>query len=146
MSEKRFELGKGDKGLLIYDNEGVDDYYFVNDKEELQEFCDLINERESKIHNLEHTIALFEVIAEQSKYQMGSLAFMNIKSLAYPNTVLYIEKDEEEHGAVKIYVKKDYDELLLKAFLKETLILGLKYKILTVNEVKTKEIKEDYML
>lgn len=143
---KRFEPGKWDKGILIYDNEGVDDYYFVNDEKELQEFCNLINKRELKIAKLEHRIAQFEVLAEQMNFQMGSLAFMKIKSLAYPNTVLHIEKDKEEHGAVKIYVKKDYDELLLKSFLKEVLVLGIKYKILTVNEVKTKEIKEDYML
>ena len=31
MSEKRFEYGVGDKGPLIYDNKGVDDYYFIND-------------------------------------------------------------------------------------------------------------------
>lgn len=44
---ERFEVGKGDKGLLIYDNEGVDDYYFVNDREELQKLCDLINNDEN---------------------------------------------------------------------------------------------------
>lgn len=40
---KRFEYGKGDKGLLIYDNTGVDDYYFINDPQEMKEFIDLIN-------------------------------------------------------------------------------------------------------
>ena len=78
MTTKRFEPGKGDKGTLIYDNEGPDDYYFVNDEEELQEFCNLINQREAKIAELEHTIALFEVLAEQSNFQMGSLAYMKI--------------------------------------------------------------------
>lgn len=143
---KRFELGEGDKGILIYDNAGVDDYYFVNDKEELQKFCNLINKRELKIDKLERIISKFEVLAEQMNIQMGSLAFMKIKSLDYPDTILHISRDKEERDAVRIYVKKDYDELLLKSFLKETLVLGIKYKIFTVNEVKTKEIKEDYML
>ena len=44
MTEKRFELGNGGKGPLIYDNEGPDDYYFVNDEKELQQFIDLVNE------------------------------------------------------------------------------------------------------
>lgn len=57
MPTGRFEVDEGDKGLMIYDHEGVDDYYFVNDKEELQQFCDLINnEREQKILILEQTI------------------------------------------------------------------------------------------
>jgi DNA repair ATPase RecN len=44
---ERFEVGEGDKGLLIYDHDGVDDYYFVNDKEELQKLCNLINSDEN---------------------------------------------------------------------------------------------------
>ena len=52
MSENRFEVGKGDKGLLIYDNEGLDDYYFVNDKEELQQFVDLINNQPDIVDEL----------------------------------------------------------------------------------------------
>ena len=43
---KRFEYGKGDKGPLIYDNTGVDDYYFINDPEELEKFIDLLNSEE----------------------------------------------------------------------------------------------------
>ena len=43
MTKKRFESGEGDKGPMIYDNTGVDDYYFINDPEELEQFIKLIN-------------------------------------------------------------------------------------------------------
>lgn len=46
MSEKRFEYDVGDKGPLIYDNNGVDDYYFINDPKEIKEFIKLINNNE----------------------------------------------------------------------------------------------------
>ena len=46
MSEKRFEYDVGDKGPLIYDNNGVDDYYFINDSRELKEFIKLLNNNE----------------------------------------------------------------------------------------------------
>ena len=49
---ERFEVGTGDKGLMIVDNEGVDDYYFVNDKEELQQFVDLINTQPDIVEEL----------------------------------------------------------------------------------------------
>ena len=42
-NRKRFESGEGTKGPLIYDNTGVDDYYFINDPEERTKFIDLIN-------------------------------------------------------------------------------------------------------
>ena len=48
----RFEVDVGDKGLMIYDNDGVDDYYFVNDKKELQKFCDLINSQPDALDEL----------------------------------------------------------------------------------------------
>jgi len=48
----RFEVDIGDKGLMIYDNEGIDDYYFVNDKKELQKFCDLINNQPDPLDEL----------------------------------------------------------------------------------------------
>lgn len=42
MTSKRFELYVEDR-ITIYDNEGVDDYYFLDDKEELLEFLELVN-------------------------------------------------------------------------------------------------------
>ena len=48
---KRFESGEGDKGILIYDNTGVDDYYFLNDPEELEKFINLINHIEDNWRN-----------------------------------------------------------------------------------------------
>ena len=46
MSEKRFEYDVGDKGPLIYDNDGVDDYYFLNKPEEMEDFIKLLNSNE----------------------------------------------------------------------------------------------------
>lgn len=139
----RFEVDKGDKGLMIYDHEGVDDYYFVNDKEELQEFCNLINKREQKIFKLERTIAQFEVLAKQMDFQMGSIAYLTIKALDYPD-ILYITKDQEEPGTAKIYVKKGYEPFMLKAFMKSHVPLQIKCKFVVVNDVKIEEIKEMY--
>ena len=42
--EKRFELEEySSKGPVIFDNDGVDDYYFLKNKEELKEFVDMLN-------------------------------------------------------------------------------------------------------
>lgn len=49
---KRYHIEKGDKGLMIYDNEGLDDYYFINDEEDFQALCDRLNEYEEKIKEL----------------------------------------------------------------------------------------------
>ena len=44
MSKKRFELEEySSKGSVIFDNDGVDDYYFLKNKEELKEFVDMLN-------------------------------------------------------------------------------------------------------
>jgi len=40
---EQFELGVGEKGIMIYDNNGPDDYYFIEDPKELQKFIKLIN-------------------------------------------------------------------------------------------------------
>ncbi len=48
MTKKRFESGEGDKGPMIYDNTGVDDYYFLNDPKEMEEFINLINSIETE--------------------------------------------------------------------------------------------------
>jgi len=40
---EQFELGVGEKGVMIYDNDGPDDYYFIEDPKELQAFIKLIN-------------------------------------------------------------------------------------------------------
>lgn len=146
MPTGRFEVDEGDKGLMIYDHDGVDDYYFVNDKEELEEFVALINQRETRIQYLEYKQREFEVLAKQMNLQMGSLAYLKIIELQYPNTILHIRMDKEDtHHCVKIYVKPDYDELLLKAFLKH-IPLGVKYKVIIVNEVQTTTVKEEYQL
>lgn len=46
MSEKRFEYGEGTEGPLIYDNKGVDDYYFLNNPKEMEKFIKLLNSDE----------------------------------------------------------------------------------------------------
>lgn len=46
MSEKRYEYGDGDKGSLIYDNYGTDDYYFLNNPKEMDKFVKLLNDEE----------------------------------------------------------------------------------------------------
>jgi len=143
MSTGRFEVDEGDKGLMIYDQEGVDDYYFVNDKKELQEFCNLVNEQEEKILGLQQTIIQFEILSKQMNLQLGSIAAMTMKALDYPD-ILYITKDEEEPGTAKIYVKTGYDPILLKAFMKSTVPLGIKCKFVVVSDVKVEEIKEMY--
>lgn len=61
---ERFEVSEGDKGLMIYDNEGPDDYYFVNDKEELQKLCDLINNDENIERLTQENEALKKTIKE----------------------------------------------------------------------------------
>lgn len=46
MSEKRFEYSVEEKGPLIYDNDGVDDYYFLNKPKEMEDFIKLLNRNE----------------------------------------------------------------------------------------------------
>lgn len=46
MSKKRFEYSVGEKGPLIYDNDGVDDYYFLNKPKEMDDFIKLLNSNE----------------------------------------------------------------------------------------------------
>lgn len=46
MSEKRFEYDEKDN--IIYDNKGVDDYYFLNNPEEMEKFINLINTTEDE--------------------------------------------------------------------------------------------------
>lgn len=143
MPTGRFEVDKGDKGLMIYDHDGVDDYYFVNDKEELEKFVALINQRETRIQYLEYKQGEFKVLAKQMNLQMGSIAAMTMKALDYPD-ILYITKDQEEPGTAKIYVKTGYDPILLKAFMKSNVPLGIKCKFVVVCDVKVEEIKEMY--
>ncbi len=50
---ERFEIDEGTNGTLIYDNYGPDDYYFIEDKKELEQFVKLINKLNDKIINLE---------------------------------------------------------------------------------------------
>lgn len=50
MSERfHIETGQHTKGemQLIYDNEGLDDYYFINDEKDFKDLCNLLNE----LHN-----------------------------------------------------------------------------------------------
>lgn len=47
MTEKRYELDEGTNGPMIYDNTGPDDYYFINDSEELKKFVDSLNDSEN---------------------------------------------------------------------------------------------------
>lgn len=139
MTQKRFFPEGEEDRLVIVDDEGVDDYYFVNNKEELQQFCNMINKREDKIKKLEKDLKDWEVLAKQLNIRNGSIAYLTILSLDYPDTILHIAKDEKEPGAVKIYVKKDYNELLLKSFMGE-IPLEIKYKVLVVTDVQTKEV------
>jgi len=44
---ERYELSEGTNGPMIYDNVGPDDYYFINDSEELQKFVDSLNNSEN---------------------------------------------------------------------------------------------------
>ena len=46
MSEKRFEYDIEDERPVIYDNNGVDDYYFINNPEEMKQFVKMINNNE----------------------------------------------------------------------------------------------------
>lgn len=66
IEKKRFELGNGDKGPLIYNNNADDDYYFVNDEKELQEFIDLVNEELSENECIERLHQLHKTISELS--------------------------------------------------------------------------------
>ena len=44
MTEKRFEYDEKDN--IIYDNQEVDDYYFLNNPKEIKEFIKLLNNNE----------------------------------------------------------------------------------------------------
>ena len=46
MGEKRFEYDIGDERPVIYDNNGVDDYYFTNNPDEMKQFVKMINNNE----------------------------------------------------------------------------------------------------
>ena len=135
---KRFEDSTGEKGLFIYDNDGVDDYYFLNDETEMAQFLHLINELNMTTIRQEHQLQQWRVIAKQMDLQTGSIAYMTIQALNYPS-ILSIEKDETRQASVKVYVKPDYDELQLKAFMK-LLPLGTTCRFITVRETKEVEI------
>ena len=111
---KRFELGNGDKGPLIYDNEGPDDYYFVNDEKELQSFVDLVNET---LHN--DTKYLIEQNNQLNK-ALSELAGTYIQTNA-KNEALYrvLERICKEHDLDLIEeIKKDIiEEFSLKNWL-----------------------------
>ena len=64
---KRFELGEGTSGPLIYDNNGPDDYYFVNDEKELQEFIDLVNKELNNDQCIERIHQMHKTISELSR-------------------------------------------------------------------------------
>ena len=64
MTEKRFEYDVGEKGPLIYDNNGVDDYYFINDPKEIKEFIKLLN------NNEEYWQEKYEHLADEYKKQL----------------------------------------------------------------------------
>ena len=146
MIEKRFEVGYSENQDTIFDNEGVDDYYHLgNDTRDVNALCERLNEYEEKVVYLEHKLKEYDIIAKQMNLQTGSIAYLKLKELSYPNTILHIAKDKKETGTVKIYVKKDCDELLLKAFMKN-IPLGVKCKIIKVIDVKTEIIKEGYHL
>ena len=125
-----------DNGKVIYDGKESDD---------VKNICALLNKQEGQITYLNRKLKEYEILAEQLNLQTGSIAYLKMISLDYSNTVLHIEKDKEEDGVVKIYVKKDYNEPLLKAFMKN-IPLGVKYKIIAVTDVKTEIIKEGFQL
>lgn len=146
MTEKRWTLEESENQDTIYDNEGLDDYYHLgNDTRDVKAICDVLNEYDKTVTYLTHKLNEYEILAKQMNLQTGSIAYLKILSLSYPNTVLHIAKDKQENGTVKIYVKKDCDELLLKSFMKN-IPLGVKCKILAVTDVNTEIIKEEFQL
>lgn len=67
----RFEVDIGDKGLMIYDNDGIDDYYYLgNDTKDVKALCTLLNElhEKNKLNELyEENKQLKHIIKENSK-------------------------------------------------------------------------------
>ena len=121
MTKKRFEYGEGDKGPLIYDNTGVDDYYFLNDSEEMDKFIDLINSIETEwkedynhvmgeykkqlIQINEKDLEISKLKKENHKLQQALLWCFDITVFEYSSTY---DKDME-HGC-KILFGCSHDE------------------------------------
>ncbi|MBP5423006.1 MAG: hypothetical protein J6Y78_11250 [Paludibacteraceae bacterium] len=54
MSEKRFIVEESENQLIIYDNDGIDDYYHLgNDESDVKAICGLLNEQQATISQLE---------------------------------------------------------------------------------------------
>jgi predicted RNase H-like nuclease (RuvC/YqgF family) len=60
MSEKRYKrfyVSESENQLIIYDNEGLDDYYHLgNDERDVKGICKLLNEQQSHISQLKQEI------------------------------------------------------------------------------------------
>lgn len=127
MNDKRFEYGKGDKGPLIYDNTGVDDYYFLNDPEEMEKFINLINTTEDewreKYNHIqgEYIKILHENTEKDLKISQLKKELKLMKGIAYHYGSIAI---------IEIY-DKDRDELRQEIYGEEA------------EEIKQKEIKEE---
>ena len=59
MSEKRFTIEESENQLIIFDNEGLDDYYHLgNDERDVKGICKLLNEQQVTIEQLKKDKAI----------------------------------------------------------------------------------------
>ena len=57
MSEKRFIVEESENQLIIYDNDGIDDYYHLgNDERDVKAICCLLNEQQATIEQLKSVL------------------------------------------------------------------------------------------
>ena len=113
MSEKRYEYSDGNRGPLIYDNDGVDDYYFLNNSKEMDKFIELLNDEEEYWKEKLGENAIIE--------QVGAMA------------TIVVEKFEKENLLEKMPV--DIAKLLMAAILDNT--LNLKSYVTTKRDIES---------
>ena len=117
MNEKRYELDKGSKGQMIYDHEGVDDYYFINDPEELKKFVDSLNDSENTWkENYNHVMGEYkkQLIQINEKDLEISKLKKEIQELKINQQLTYKETESREFKGNKLYIKDTHTELKME--------------------------------
>ena len=78
MEGKRFEIDEGYRvdgtnGKIIYDNEGIDDYYFIYDNQELEDFVKLLNELNDENRELQKKVKDWKFVNDFQEKEIDGL-------------------------------------------------------------------------
>lgn len=117
MTDKRYELDEGTNGPMICDNAGPDDYYFINDSEELQKFVDSLNDSENTWkENYNHVMGEYKkqlIEINEKDLEIARLKKEN-ETLKLRQQLTYSEKVTNEVTGNKLYIKDTNTEITMK--------------------------------